>query len=190
MASSKKMDWWETFLYLGLFLLIALFLYQLLQLWNKGVATATNGWAAISQAATNTIASIETGFQNLLTAPATFLANLLGGFPDLLNLVFSFFSNLVFGNIITGTLSFIGSIFGGFLNLFSTTSTAPITSGAGAYAGFSDASLIPTVDQTSPGFPSINTPFDPGLIGGAAGPAVGPVPNNFNFDTGSMGTTN
>lgn len=178
--SGRKSDWWETMLYLGLFLLIALFLYQLLQLWNKGVATATNGYQTLSQALSNTLASIETGFANLVTAPATFFSNLFMGFPNLLNLLISFVSSLAFGDIITNLLSWAGSIFGGILNLFSTSGTAPITSGAGANASFSNTDLIPSVDQTSPGFPS---------IGGSLGNLSGGSLSGFSLDTSNMSTT-
>jgi phage-related minor tail protein len=125
--SKKSMDWWDIALWAGAFLLILIFLYQLLKLWAAGAVTASNAAQAVQQAFANTVAAVENGLQTLVTAPGTFLNNFLGLVPSFLSLLTNFLTAFTFGGVISGIISFFTGILS---NLF--TSAAPISSGTGS----------------------------------------------------------
>jgi hypothetical protein len=137
----KTTDWWETFLYAGIFLLLLVFIYELLKLWNAG-QVALNGWlASIGQALSNAIGTIETALNTLVTAPAAFFSNLFSAFPNFLNLVTGFFS-AIFSGLVTGSL--LSSIFGpiGTAVGVAASATAPLTTGLGSAASGSSPSGV------------------------------------------------
>lgn len=126
----KSADWWDTFLYIGCGILIFIFLYQLLKLWNAGQATAANFGQAIAQAAANTVGAIESGFESLVTAPSELLAGITGGFTGFLSLIGSFFS--AFDP--SGFIASIGTAFSSLFSFFIPSTPPPTTNGQGSNA--------------------------------------------------------
>jgi hypothetical protein len=133
MKIRKSSSWWDTFLWLGIFLLVVIFLYQLLKLWQAGQATLSNAGNAIGQAFTNSVAAVENGLSSLVTNPLDLVTTLFGLAPSFLSLVFSFFSSLVLGDFLTDVITFVTNIFGGL-------TAAPIVSGSGSTSTSSGAS--------------------------------------------------
>jgi ABC-type arginine transport system permease subunit len=147
MKIKKSSSWWDTFLWVGVFILVLMFLYQLLKLWQAGTATVANLGTSIGQALTNTVAAVESGLSGLLTSPAAVFSSLFSSIPDLLTLFFSFIGSVSFAGILSGLASFITNLFGGL-------TASPIVAGAGASA-------------TSTGSP------DPNLGGNSLSPGAG-----------------
>ena len=112
MAKTRSSSWWETFLWVGIFIIAMIFLYQLLKLWNAGVATANSAVASIGQAMGNTVSAIENGFTGLLSTPGAVISELINGIPSLLSLFVSFVSTLFVGGIFTSIINFVLGIFG------------------------------------------------------------------------------
>lgn len=137
----SKTDWWDTLLYVGLFFLIGLFLYQLLKLWQSGTATAGTALQSLAQAAANTIAAVENFLSSLVTSPAAAIAAIFDGVPQFLALLFSFFTT---AGIAAGIGSWFGSLFG---DLFG--SAAPISTSQGAaYTGSPSTSTTPIIGNS------------------------------------------
>jgi hypothetical protein len=126
MAGKRKTDWWETFLWVGVFFLMLIFLYELLKLWNSTTKTVGGLISSIPQALTNAIGTVESGLASLVTSPFTAIANLLDSGPGLLNLVLGFFSSLFLGSFWSDILTAFTSIFGGL--------ALPVTTGLGSSA--------------------------------------------------------
>lgn len=136
MKIRSKNSWWDIALYLGVFLLVIVFLYQLLKLWQAGVATIGNIPSALSQAFSNTVAAVEAGLAAAVTSPLGFLSSLFAYFPDFLSLALNFLGSLSFGSILPTIAGLITSLFG----IFSTPSSATTSTGS---------STAPTTAPTS-----------------------------------------
>jgi hypothetical protein len=126
----KKADWTETILWVALFLLVLVFIYELLKIWNSATATLASLGTAITTAASNTVASIESALSGLLTSPSAVLSNIFGAIPNLLSLATAFFGSLLTSITSGGITGILGGIGGAIGSLFGT--ALPITSGAGA----------------------------------------------------------
>jgi hypothetical protein len=164
--SAKKSsggDWWETLLWVGVFLLVAIFIYQLLKLWQAGVASASNAATSLGQAFDNTVAAVENGFNNLLTAPATFLQTLFGAVPDLLNLIVNFAQGLFAGDIFSNLAGFFGGVLG---SLFASPN-AVVTTGLGSSSSGTIAAPTPSQPAT------LNLPGNQGPGAGAVSLPIG-----------------
>lgn len=144
-----KSDWWETFLWFGLFILIAMFIYQMLKLWNQGVATVDNAASTVSTALGNTATELENFLTGLVTSPIAAIESVFSSAPDFLNLFFNFASSLFLGGALSSILSWGYSLFAGLLSPFF---TAPIvTTGLGSsYSGVVPTSPIPAPVPIAP----------------------------------------
>lgn len=155
MSTRKKSDWTETILYVGIFILALVFLYQFLKLWAAGTASLANLGATISNAASNTVAAVESGLNSLVTAPSAFIGNLLGAAPDLLSLGTTFISSLLStifaGGLFSSLGTFLSAIFG---------NVSPILAGAGS---------------------SYNTTVPVGPAGPSTTPVSGPPGSSFSI---------
>lgn len=139
MKIKKSSSWWDHFLYLGIFLLALVFLYQLLKLWQQGTATLSNIGGTIAAAAGNTVAAVEAGLATLVTNPLALLSGLTGLIPDFLGLLTGFLGIFSLTGLLTGIASFIASLFGGI-------TAEPISSGQGSSA---PGATVPTTDNNA-----------------------------------------
>lgn len=126
-ASKKSSSWWDNLLYIGIFILAVMFLYQLLKLWSAGEAKLSNLWSTFSTAAGNTLSAIESGFSTLLTSPLSLFSSLFSSIPNF----FTWALGLLAGFSFSGLTGFIQALFSG--------PTATDTSTGSATAGTSGA---------------------------------------------------
>lgn len=110
--SKKKVTWKETLLWVVLGILILAFLYQLLKLWQAGLATASGALSAVGTALQNTVAAGTNFLTGLITAPSGAISALLGGVPDLLSFLTSFLTSFLSGgDFLSAFTNFFGSLF-------------------------------------------------------------------------------
>jgi hypothetical protein len=140
MARTSKKDWWETFLWLGVFLLVLAFLYQLLKLVNQatgaaaGIGGAISGaLASIPQALANTAGAAEGFLTGLVMAPMAAISSLFSGFPTLLSWMFG---------LIEGILAAIAG--GTIAGPVSAWNSGPVSSST----GYGSTALVPSYNPT------------------------------------------
>jgi hypothetical protein len=147
MAGKKKsIDYTDILLYGGLFILLTIFLFQLLKLWNNGNNSLSNFFTStIPQAFENTLGAIETALTGGVTSPVSSISSLFDWIPSLLSLIWSFFIGLITG-LIPGAGA--ASLASDALGLFG--STLPADTGNGS-------SYSPTISGTPTGTGSTYT---------------------------------
>ena len=166
--SRSKSSFWDNALYLGLFILALVVLYELLKLWQAGAVKANGIISSIGTAFNNAIADVEAGVSSLVTAPATFFAGITSGLTSLVALLSSWVAGFSLANLFSGIVAFLSGLTGGAVataagsSIATPTTNAPIDTGLGA-----------SVSGTSP------NPI------GVTSPPTSPDPMTFTYDTGT-----
>lgn len=140
---------WEILLYGGIFLLMIVFIFQLMKLWNAAQGGIGGLLAAIPAAFANALTAVEQGLTNLITSPIAAVLNWFNFIPAFLSLFVGFISNIFGGIFGFGTAS-LGSVFG------STTVPANVGLGSSAY-GFSPNNSVSTFGDSIVTGPAITT---------------------------------
>ena len=104
MATTRKKstDWWDIFLYGGIFIVVLMIINQLYSLWNSnGKSGSLTDY--IGQAISNVASQIESTFQGLVLNPLSFLTSIFSDFPSF---VFTLLANAfsIFISIIPGLI--------------------------------------------------------------------------------------
>lgn len=149
-SKSKKLDTWDALLYGGLFILLALFIYQLLQLWNSTKGGIGSLLSNAGQALANTIGTAEGFLTGLVTSPFSALSSLFNAIPFLFSLIFSFLGSIFGGGV--GSIEDLTGLEGG-------TPSSGLVVGQGSSA----LGILPTPATNFSGFSAPQNPGDGGL---------------------------
>jgi hypothetical protein len=130
MAKGKKqIDWTDLLLYGGIFLLVTVFLFQLLKLWNNGINSFTSFLSAIPTAAENTISSIENALTRAVTSPLSSVSSLLSSPISILSWLWSLITGIFTGLV---TVLFPGAAAASTLGSMFSSSATPVNVGNGS----------------------------------------------------------
>lgn len=128
-AAKKQIDYTDILLYGGLFILLTIFLFQLLKLWNNGNNSLSNFFTStIPQAAENTLAAIESALTGGVTNPLSSVDSIFSWIPSFFSLVWAFITDTL-GSIIPGF-----GLASGVVSLLSPTASPADTGNGSSYS--------------------------------------------------------